>query len=346
MVFLLLLMVTAAASTAGTATDPLISLSYLEGTFSASLKTDISRTLGDAADSAMRRLDGLLGDYGGYSFAPRFTRISVAAGDTLTLSMGGSIILLSGAATLTTTSGTVINISTGREVATGSQLTQHHRYFCTENTTATITASSAFTGHVDGYYITAAVTASQAHPAFRDILEGTWYYSAIDFVYSNNLFAGTSSNTFSPNTSMTRGMFVTVLYRLEGRPDIGPGGRFTDVQNTSLYYYDAVTWASENNIVAGVTSSTFGPNAQITREQIAVIMHRYARYKQRDISASGSSYDSFPDRSDVSGYAADAMRWAVSQGIISGSSGRLLPRNTATRAQVAQIIRNYVERVG
>ena len=343
---MLLLMATASASTAGTATDPLISLSYLDGAFATSLKNDISGTLGEAADRAISRLDELLGENTGYSYAGRFTSISIGAGGSVTLSSGASFILLSGSATLTDVSGTVINISTGRAVSAGTRLTQNQRYFCTESTTATIAVSSAAVGHVDGYYLTTAAPAARTHPVFRDILEGTWYYSAIDFVYSNNLFAGTSSNTFSPNTSMTRGMFVTVLYRLEGRPTVGPGGRFEDVQNTSLYYYNAVTWASENNIVAGVSSSRFGPNVQITREQIAVIMYRYARYKQKDLSASGSSYDSFPDRGEVSGYAIEAMRWAVSHSIIGGSGGRLLPRNTASRAQVAQIIRNYAERIG
>ena len=345
-VLLLVFTVTASASTAGTAADPLISLSYLDGVFAASLKTEISQTLENAADRAIDRLNGLYGNYVGYSFAQSFTRISLAAGDTVMLAMGGSFILLSGSATLTSANGTVINISTGREVAAGTRLTQYQRYFCVEDTTATITANSASSGQMDGYYLANTAVTNRPHHVFRDVMENDWYYPAVDLVYNNNLFGGTAPDTFSPAASMTRGMFVTVLYRLEGAPAVGQGGQFTDVQNTSQYYYDPVTWANANNVVLGYSSGMFGPNDPVTREQMAAIMYRYAEHKQRDMSAPGSVYDTFPDRGGVSGYAVEAMRWAVSWGVINGSNGMLLPRNTATRAQVAQIIKNFVELIG
>ena len=145
---------------------------------------------------------------------------------------------------------------------------------------------------------------------------------------------------------MTRGMFVTVLYRLDGQPAVGPGGAFSDVGNPSAFYFDPVTWASGNGIVSGFTDGTFRPSAAITREQMAAIMHRYATFKGRDMSMPGTVFDTFPDRGEVSEFAALAMRWAVSWEIIRGSGGNLLPRNTATRAEVAQIIFNYCENIG
>ena len=340
---LLFFMVTASATSAGTSTDPLISLSYLDGTFAASLKSEVSQMLGDAADRAMLRLDELFGNPTGSGFAPGFTRISIPAGDTIMLSMGGSFILLSGSAALTSVNGTVINISTGREAVAGSALNLHQRYFCVEETTAVITMNSASVGHVDGYYVARTAVTNRFHHVFRDVRESDWFFPAVDFAYRSSLFGGTAPNPFSPADSMTRAMFVTVLYRLEREPAVGSGGRYSDVMDASLYYYNAVTWANDNNIVYGFSDGTFGPNLPITREQMATFIYRYAEYKQRSMSVSDLQYNTFPDRGDVSGYAADAMRWAVSWGVIGGSNGMLLPRSTATRAQVAQIIKNYAE---
>ena len=343
---LLLLMVTASATTAGSSSDPLITLSFLDGTFAASLKTEISQTLGDAADKSLNNLDKLYRDNVEYDFSPGFTRVSLALGDSAILTMGSSFILLSGSATLTAAEGTVVNVTTGQTVALGVKLSLRQRYFCAENTTAVITANSASAGSVDGFYHIDPAVPNRQHPVFRDVRERDWYYSAVDYVYNNNLFGGTTSNTFSPNVPMTRAMFVTVLYRLEKEPAVGAGGQFSDVKDSSLYYYNAVTWANANNIVLGYSNGTFGPNDPITREQMATIIYRYAEYRQRDMSSPGSAYNAFPDTGNVSSYASSAMRWAVSWGIINGSDGKLLPRNTASRAQVAQIITNYATTVG
>ena len=342
---MLLFMATASASTAGTSSDPLITLSYLNGAYAASLKSDYSRILENATAGAMKKLDGIYSSYAIYNFAPDFTRVTLAAGDTITLSMGSSFIMLSGTATLTYANGAVINISSGREIAAGSRFIQYQRYFCAEDTMAIITTNSSTVGQVDGYYLVETAPGNQPHPVFKDVREKDWYYSAVVFVYNNKLFGGTASDTFSPATPMTRGMFVTVLYRLEGEPDVGPGGQFADVMNTSLYYYDAVTWANANNVVLGYNDGTFGANNPVTREQIATIIYRYATYKEHDIPVSGSSYNSFSDRDNVSNYAVEAMQWAVSRGVINGSNGWLLPRNTATRAEVAQIVSNYVGKI-
>jgi hypothetical protein len=192
---------------------------------------------------------------------------------------------------------------------------------------------------VDGYYFVEG--ASVASLPFTDVSAGAWFYPAIEFVFTNELFAGTAATTFSPNAFMTRGMFVTVLYRLDGRPSVGSGGTFSDVTNPALFYYDAVTWANANGIVRGYADGRFQPDRSVTREEMAVIMHRYAEHKGRDMTASGDVWGTFPDNGEVSSFAVDAMRWAVSLEIIRGAGGRLLPGNTAPRAEVAQIIFNY-----
>jgi len=339
-------MVTVSASNAGSTGDPLITLSYLRGTYTESLRADVSTALGNAADKAMSRLDEIYRNYIGYNFAPKFTHISLASGDSVRLTTGGSFILLSGTATLTISSGNVINVSTGNEVTSAVQLALNQRYFCAENTTVLITASAAATGQVDGFYLTDGTATPVPQLPFTDVRATDWFYSAVDFVYKNNLFQGTSANAFSPGVSMTRGMFVTVLHRLDGLPSAGAGGGFSDVSDRTLYYYNAVTWANENKIVEGYADGTFRPDASVTREQMATIMHRYAIYKGRDMTASETAYNAFPDRNSVSDYAVSPLQWAVSWGVITGSDGRLLPQSTATRAQVAQIIFNYCEKIG
>jgi len=342
---MLLCMATVSASP-GSSADSLITRSYLEGEFSSSLKADVSKTLGGATDSSMNKLDEIYRDHIGYDFAPGFTPVTLASGGTVSLSSGASFILLSGSASLTVTSGTVINISTGNEVRSGAALTRNQRYFCVEETFAVVTAGSAATGQVDGYYFTQGATATPNPLPFADVAPGAWYFPAVEFVYKNELFSGTGATTFSPGSSMTRGMFVTVLHRLAGRPAVGEGSTFSDVANPSLYYYQPVIWASSLGIVKGYSDGTFKPERFVTREEMAVFMHRYASSKNLDMSVSGSLFESFPDRGGVSAFATDAMRWAVSKEIIRGSNGRLNPQNTATRAEVAQIIFNYCEKVG
>ena len=340
---LLMFMLTASASSPGSSTDPLITRSYLHGAFNDSLRAEIGHKLGGAADRAIGALDAVYASRTGYSFAPRFTNISLTEGATITISMGSGFILLSGLATITVTGGSVINISTGDEVPSGTRLTPNQRYFGAENTTAVITANSPATGQVDGYYKAEGI--SPTHDIFRDVLLSDWFFSAVDYVYKNGLFQGTGDDAFSPGMSMSRAMFVTVLHRLDGMPPYRSSGDFSDVRDTGSYYYNAVMWASENGIVMGYDDGTFQPNRNVSREQMAVFMHRYAGHKGHATS-SGSAYGSFPDAGDVSGYAAEAMRWAVSRGVISGSDGRLLPLSTATRAQVAQIFLNYSVNIG
>ena len=345
LVLLLLACTATVSASTGSIDNPLITRSYLDGAFSELMRADAAGVLGSAADTADSRLDEIFKDYVGYSFTPRFIPISLAAEETVSLSQGASFILLSGTAALSVTSGTVININTGSEAISGSSLDQYHRYFCVENTTAVITANTASTGQIDGYYFKSGPGSVIQQHFFIDVSESAWYYAAIDYVYKNGLFAGTAANTFSPGTPMTRGMFVTVLHRLDGLPAAGSGGGFSDVASTSLYYYDAVTWANDKGIVTGYTDGTFQPDRAVTREEMAAIMHRYASYKGRDMQAAGEAYDLFPDAADVSSYAVAPMRWAVSREIIRGSGGRLLPRNTATRAEVAQIVYNFCESI-
>jgi len=354
-------MVTVSASPAGSIGDPLISRRHLEGAFAESLRTEVAEMLESSTGKALSRLYEIYLEVAGYIFAPRFTPVTISAGETLLLGPGASFVLLSGSASLTVSNGTVIDVATGNEAVSGLTLLQNHRYFCAENTMAGVTALSAATGLVDGFHYLGGTIFAPQTPApppelpppapqqlpFVDVPSTAWFRPAVEFVFQNGLFAGTGPTTFSPNAAMTRGMFVTVLHRLDGLPEVGFGGAFSDVVNPEAFYFNAVTWANINGIVTGFEDGTFRPNMAITREQMASIMHRYAAYRNRSMIVFDTSLDTFPDRGNVSHFALESMQWAVTWQIIRGTAdGRLMPRNTATRAEVAQIILNYTEHVG
>ena len=178
---------------------------------------------------------------------------------------------------------------------------------------------------------------------FTDVSTSDWFYDDVAFVYKNGLFSGTDSRSFSPNASMTRAMLVTVLYRLEGEPTVTGRSSFTDVRS-GAYYEKAVIWAAANGIVTGTDSTSFSPDAKVTREQLAAILYRYAQYRKLDTDAS-AKLNSFTDTDSVSAYASEALGWAVSEGLINGASGKLMPKGDATRAQVAAILHRFVKNV-
>lgn len=178
---------------------------------------------------------------------------------------------------------------------------------------------------------------------FTDVSTSDWFYDDVAFVYKNGLFSGTDSRSFSPNASMTRAMLVTVLYRLEGDPTVTGRSSFTDVRS-GAYYEKSVIWAAANGIVTGTDSTSFSPDAKVTREQLAAILYRYAQYRKLDTDAS-AKLNSFTDADSVSAYASEALGWAVSEGLINGASGKLMPKGDATRAQVAAILHRFVKNV-
>ena len=178
---------------------------------------------------------------------------------------------------------------------------------------------------------------------FTDVASGEWYYEAVQYVYDNELMNGMSATTFEPNSTTTRGMIVTMLYRLENEPAAASAG-FTDVA-AGQWYTDAVNWAATNNIVNGYGDSQFGPTDTITREQMAAILYRYAQYKGYDVTAS-ANLSAYTDAANISSYAVSAMQWDVGEGLINGvTNTTLVPGGSATRAQVAAILMRFCENV-
>lgn len=192
-------------------------------------------------------------------------------------------------------------------------------------------------------YIKATETPSETK--FNDVSANDWFASAVDYVTGKGMMNGTADNTFSPKANTTRGMVVTVLYRLENQPSTSAAS-FTDVAS-GAYYANAVAWANANGIVSGYGSGKFGPNDKVTREQLAAILYRYAQYKKYDVSVGeDTNILSYDDAQSISSYAIPAIQWACGAGVVTGKSGsKLDPKGNATRAEVAAMLMRFCENV-
>lgn len=192
-------------------------------------------------------------------------------------------------------------------------------------------------------YVKATETPSKTK--FNDVSANDWFASAVDYVTGKGMMNGTADNTFSPKANTTRGMVVTVLYRLENQPSTSAAS-FTDVAS-GAYYANAVAWANANGIVSGYGSGKFGPNDKVTREQLAAILYRYAQYKKYDVSVGeDTNILSYDDAQSISSYAIPAIQWACGAGVVTGKSGsKLDPKGNATRAEVAAMLMRFCENV-
>lgn len=181
------------------------------------------------------------------------------------------------------------------------------------------------------------------YDVFYDVSRGDWYYKAVRFVHEKGIMEGTGTHYFSPEADLSRGMLATILYRLEGSPSVSGYSGFADVADTA-YYAKAVAWAKANGIVNGVTATAYEPDTAVTREELAAILCRYAAFKGKDTAISYDYLAGFSDANTSHVYARPALNWAVAYDIINGQgNGVLAPRATATRAEVAQVLMNYLE---
>ena len=215
-----------------------------------------------------------------------------------------------------------------------------------DNLTVTIPAGSIgdrrYTAHWEFDPTIIAALNPTPNVDFLDVSRTDWFYYDVRYVCENGLMNGTSRNRFSPYGTATRGMLVTILYRMENEPRCFGSAAFSDVK-PGAYYEKAVVWASQNNIVSGYTDGTFRPDAPVTREQLASILYRYTLYRGQDVSAGETtSLTGYGDAQAVSSYALPAMRWACGTGILQGANGKLSPSGLATRAQLAAMLHRYL----
>ena len=174
---------------------------------------------------------------------------------------------------------------------------------------------------------------------YNDVLPGDWFFSDVDYVSANSLMDGVGGGNFAPYASTNRAMVVTILWRLEGKP-AAINGTFRDVP-TGMWYTEAISWAAANGIVTGYSADTFGPLDNVTREQMAVILYRYAGYKGYDVSQR-ADLSHYGDSAKVSAWAKDGLSWANAKGLISGMPNQTLePQNSALRCQTAAILHRF-----
>ena len=205
-------------------------------------------------------------------------------------------------------------------------------------------AGGTYTFTMPNGQVTVTVTFEQAPLPFPDVTEGDWFYDAVRYAYETGLMDGVEDNLFAPNSETTRAQLVTILYRLAGEPEPGGDSGFSDVA-AGIWYTDAVAWAAENGIVNGVSDTEFAPGDDITREQLAAILYRYAAYQGYDVSQR-ADLSGFGDASSIRPYAQEALSWASAQGLVLGfEDGSLRPQGTASRAQIAAVLMRFLAAV-
>ena len=328
---LLLLSLTAvfAAGAAGSASDPLLSKSYVDDwarRFLSAQQTELQQRLNGVLTDRQRELQMLSVSSGKNGL--RMERLP--AGATVAVTEGDSFTLLTGDTSVRVQSGTLINATRGRE-ALGGLLNPGDRYIACEVASALLTVEKDSTLLLSG-----APTVSR----FKDSSASAWYGSAVDYAALRGLMSGTSDTTFEPGQTLTRAMFVTILGRMAGVDQSRYSGvSFSDVTKGS-WYATYVEWGAKNGIVNGMGDGTFAPSNAVTREQMAALVARYTAFAGRELPAASSGPRSFVDAENISGWAADSVDLMRRTGMLTGDdTGRFNPQNGATRAEAATVFR-------
>lgn len=336
--------------------DSLITLSYLRDTFLPKAVQAGEQAAEDALHQTFDQAKGQLdsgegsqssGQTGGL-YSATLQQRDWSDGETIALTTGGGFLMGQGSASVSH-DGAVIDITEGAEIPSGASLTAGHRYLVGEGTRAQITILSgrAMLG-VQGSYTT--VPGKENPMPFYDVSRVDWYYDSVNYAYTNGLFSGLEEHRFGANDPMTRAMLMTVLYRLAGTPQDeldAADVTLSDVPE-DMWYAPYVKWGVSQNIASGTGDGGFSPDGKVTREQLVVLLYSFAsNYLGMEIGA-GADLSPYEDLDQASLWAADALSWAVAQGIISSSSDQgmsLSPQRSASRAEVATMLRAFSEKI-
>ena len=340
---LLLAVCLSSASQPGSVTDPLISKSYVDGSF----VPDTVSELKAEGEAALEQMFAEITGEGGaapdgtvYDFASGYTEVELAAGGSIKLWFGSSVILVSGSASITP-GGTVVNVASASELTEEAALEAGKRYFCAENTTAAVAAASRSTFLVNGYFAAEGETSGESGMNYTDVSEKNWFYQYVKYVVDNGLYYDIDGETFRPNEYTTRATLVYALWSAAGRPEAEGAAKFSDVGDD--WYTEAVVWATSTGVVKGYDDGTFKPDGNVTREQIAALIHRYSKWLGREDGEPGD-LTAFGDEDKVGKWALDDVKWAVGEGLIKGNDKKMLnPKASATRAEVAAILMRFLE---
>lgn len=342
----LLIGIGVAVAVGGSASDPLISLSYIEDTYLPGLAERLQKRASegtkDAYASAVARLDKLgEADVAQAERAPKgegsYASAALKRGGSLSLSAGGGVVVVEGACRLS--AGTLADVTAGTTVTAGGSLVASHRYIVT-SATASIQMTTAGKLSYQGEGTARDGNEGDGLP-FQDVAATDWFYGAVEFVYGRGYYSGVAADRFGPKTPMNRAMLATVLHRYSGGREQGESGQFSDVP-ASTWYTDGVNWASTYGIVNGVGDGIYAPTEPVTREQLVTMLYRYwVDYKKETVKRTGAE-PSFQDWEQVSGWAKEAVAWAVENGIVKGrDTGNFDPKGNATRAEVAAVLQRF-----
>ena len=333
-----------AAGTPGSSSDPLVTKSYVDDVFVPGLISETERaaseTLGAEAERADRLADGIrdsammrLG-VPGYKLTESFISVTLDPGETVSMLTGGKFIPTSGTV-YAAVKGTLINITTGNVVPSGSQLTLYDRYFCAEDTTVTYTARSASTCLIDGYYATTgSIGGGPPSVTFTDVPYGDWYHDAVYYCADMGLVEGMGGGIFSPATTMNMAQLTQLLYRIAGGNTAG---------SSPYWYTKAQNWA----IGAGlITEDEFEPAAPVSREFFFRMFYACAEYTGKFDMTPRADITSATDYYDIEPENRDAISWAVATGMVRGTSSESLtidPDFNVNRATACVLIMRYFE---
>lgn len=337
-----------ALASPGTAEDPFITLNYLTETYYPELQQALlaqaQAGTAEIEQAALERLatlsDSYLSTLGDTSYSDAFLRLTLARNEKLTLPAGSSLQFEAGQVELTFSSGCLIDVTDGSTVTDPGTLTNGHYYIVAEDSACTVTAlSDSVYLSVNGYYNLERT--GIAYTPFVDITAKDWFADSVLYAYNEGLVNGMTPTTFEPMTEMNRAMIATLLSRMAGIQGTAADAGFTDV-DPAAWYANGINWAYSVGIVNGMTDTTFEPTASPTREQLAVFLYRYAtNYLGMQVPHSGD-LSQFPDIDLVSGYAKDALSWAVGVGLVNGKDGNLAPRDKTNRAEIVTILQRFL----
>lgn len=323
-------------ASAGSQAQVLVSLSYLTGTFWNDLKSTVKQEVDRDTTFILNEAVAQAGQNGSVSgFAVR----TGANGDVIAGTTGSGLIWTSGNGMVR--AGTLVDTTEGVEMRVGGALTPGHRYLAGTDVTL-VAASDSVQWMEEGQWTV--TTGEPVDPPkfmpFTDVAQNAWYYDDVAYVYEHGLFDGVSSTSFSPSGKMQRCMMTTVLHRLAGKPRVSYTALFSDIPD-GQWYTAGTVWAGQRGVVTGVGDSKFNPFANVTRQEIAVILYRYAQQTGYDVNQF-ADLSRFGDSGTVASWGREAISWAVSAGILNGNNGLLLPGGDATRAEVAAMLHRFV----
>jgi len=315
--------------------EMLVSRGYLTGTFWSDLQATVKQEADRDTAALFQRAAAQAGQGGSSSgFAAR-TGVN---GDVLAGSTGSGLIWTAGSAILR--GGALVDATVGSETAPGGALTAGHRYLAGADVTLAVSSDAAQWMEEGAWTVTPGDPVTP-EPPFTDVAQDAWYHDDVAYVYQNGLFNGVSPTSFGPEGKMRRCMMTTVLHRLAGEPPVSYSGLFQDVPE-GQWYTEGTVWAGLQGVVSGVEPGRFAPFSNVTRQEIAVILYRYAGKMGYDVSAS-AGLSGFQDAGAVASWGSEAISWAVGAGILNGSDGKLLPNGDATRAQVAAMLHRFAD---